>query len=112
MARRPCCAASASSIRRSRRVSSASMTGAKASATARSCATWSVTGSSTCCPGRDPGHLAEGPSVRRDRRARSRRRLWRRSPPRSATGRPGRGSVASPAEQRRCPTWCARPPSP
>jgi hypothetical protein len=61
MARRPCCALSVKRrpIPCRRSASWVLMTSAKASATARSCATWNTPGSSTCCPGRDPGHLAE-----------------------------------------------------
>ena len=99
MARRPCCAASASSSRRSRRVSSASMTGAKARATARSSVILSAGAASTCCPGRDPGRVAQGPSIGRDRRPRSGRRLRRGSPPGSAAGHSGRRPVASAAQR-------------
>ena len=100
-ARRPCCAASARpiSIRRSRRVSSASMTGAKARATARSSVILSAGAASTCCPGRDPGRVAQGPSIGRDRRPRSGRRLRRGSPPGSAAGHSGRRPVASAAQR-------------
>src|SRR3954447_22844233 len=73
MARRPCCAASTRPIssRRSRRGCSGSMTGlgARAATTARSCVISSAGAASTCCPGRDPGRVAQEPSeiVVRDR---------------------------------------------
>ena len=100
-AARPCCAASVRPISKPlppRVLGVDDWAWRKGSATARSCVIWSVTAGHRPAArphGRDPGHLAEGPSVRRDRRARSRRRLWRRSPPRGAAGHPGRGSVAS-----------------